>query len=714
MAASPDPSDLLRARADAARDARDWPQAETLYRAYLQLRPAHAALHVQLGHAVAEQGRLEEALGHYRQAAALDPMGWDPLLQLGHGLRLLGRGGESATAMAAAHALAPTRPLLRREMLLTRHRRAAPPEGPPIGPRPPAEGAPTALAFDVSDLLDYVRDSRIPTGIQRVGLGFLGALLARPDLPVPLHLVAYDPSTWRWWSLEEAAFRRMLALVRAGADAADPAWRAVIAQLVDPDSRPDAALPDGTTLVTLGNSWGIEDFFRGLRLLRARVALRYVAFLHDCVPLAMPEHCLDLTVRLYARWFAALALHADGMLANSRATAADRDRFAQALPAAPPLSVVPLATEAPPAAAAAAEAAAALLPDGAEPFVLFVATIESRKNHHLVFQAWLDLVRQLGDAAVPRLVCVGRPGWQAEPALGLQARSPELRRKVLFLTGVSDLALSGLLRRSLFTVYNSYHEGWGLPVSESLALGRLCVVPAHSGLLESGAPGAVFVPPQDGPALVEVLARLMTDPAHRGRLEARIDRVAAGRTFAQATEELAALLLAPAHAPPSPPRLPAGEHLPLGHGNARAATQDLAWADAVRDGLGWWWTEAAGVWTRDGVATLRLPVALPAGTKLRVLLHLFGPPAPLALRLRLRGVEDGGWRRLDIAARQRLSVVLQGVAAAGGVAVDLDCADGVPLGDRARRMVGVGVSGLMVCAEDDLPARLAALERAER
>ncbi|WP_270939411.1 glycosyltransferase, partial [Falsiroseomonas oryzae] len=194
--------------------------------------------------------------------------------------------------------------------------------------------------------------------------------------------------------------------------------------------------------------------------------------------------------------------------------------------------------EPPPPAAPAETAAAALDLDPDEPFVLFVATLESRKNHLMVFQAWIALSRRLPAELLPRLVCVGRPGWGAEAALGLLERSPLLRRKVTVLSGVSDLALAGLTARCLFTLYNSFHEGWGLPVSESLAMGKLCVVPAHSGLLEAGAPGAAFFPPGDEPALVELLARLVADPAHRAALEARIDRAAATRAWSVAAAEV--------------------------------------------------------------------------------------------------------------------------------------------------------------------------------
>ncbi len=709
MPPRPATPEALLARADSLRDARDWPAAASAYRDYLARRPDHWQIHVQLGHALKESGDAEGALAAYTQADTLAPGAFDPPFQLAHLLRILGRGAEAAQRFARALANAPDDALPRRQVFLFRHRLEPPPDGPALPLPAPPEGKPTALAFDVTDLLDYLRDARTPTGIQRVQMGLLGAILDAPGRPATT-LIAYDASAWRWWQVEEAAFRRALTLSRDGAREDDPAWRAAIAALVDPDRRPEAPLAPGTTLASLGNAWGVEDYFRGLRLLRRRVPLRYVAFMHDCVPIVMPEHCLELTTRLYARWFSALSLHADSTLANSHATAADVARFAGPLGFTPATRVVPLATEAaPPGAAAEREADRLGILRRGEACVLFLATIESRKNHLMVFRAWLDLIRRLGAERVPRLVCVGRPGWRAEAALELLDRAPELRRRVTLVSGVSDPALAGLTARCLFTVYNSFHEGWGLPVSESLAAGKLAVVPAHSGLLESGAPGAVFFPPGDAPALTATLERLVTDHAHRAALEARIDRAAAARSWGQAAAEILAALADPP--PPAPrPAFPEGLRIPLATG-ALAPSVAQAWGEAVREGLGWWWAEEWGCWTRDGIATLHLPAAVPPGTPMRAVLDLRASPGGAVLRLRARGAAPEPWRTLSLGAGERVSLVLQAPAGPAGIALDLDSGDGRPLpGDDAKRVVGVGVLAVTAFREDDLAARLSALE----
>jgi glycosyltransferase involved in cell wall biosynthesis len=203
-----------------------------------------------------------------------------------------------------------------------------------------------------------------------------------------------------------------------------------------------------------------------------------VPFVHDCIPILVPEHCADGLVREVAQWFASLALHADALLCNSRCTEADARREIAALFPAhtlPPSTVIPLDADlrqefGP--LEAASVAADPRLPAPGEPFVLCVGTIESRKDRLLVFHAWRELIRRHGSGAVPRLVCVGKPGWLAEPALALRSGAPELAERVTILHGVEDSVLAELYARCLFTLYNSHYEGWGLPVTESLSYGR--------------------------------------------------------------------------------------------------------------------------------------------------------------------------------------------------------------------------------------------------
>ena len=60
------------------------------------------------------------------------------------------------------------------------------------------------------------------------------------------------------------------------------------------------------------------------------------------------------------------------------------------------------------------------------PYFVVLGTIEPRKNHNLLFRVWRKLVEDMGDRA-PRLVLIGRRGWECENAVDILERSEILR-----------------------------------------------------------------------------------------------------------------------------------------------------------------------------------------------------------------------------------------------------------------------------------------------
>jgi tetratricopeptide (TPR) repeat protein len=83
------------ARANAARDAHDWTTAAQHYRLYLESKPRHFAIWVQLGHALKEAGLFPEAFAAYSRAQRLIPCDADLLLSFGHLYKLMGRRAEA-------------------------------------------------------------------------------------------------------------------------------------------------------------------------------------------------------------------------------------------------------------------------------------------------------------------------------------------------------------------------------------------------------------------------------------------------------------------------------------------------------------------------------------------------------------------------------------------------------------------------------------------
>jgi glycosyltransferase involved in cell wall biosynthesis len=160
--------------------------------------------------------------------------------------------------------------------------------------------------------------------------------------------------------------------------------------------------------------------------------------------------------------------------------------------------------------------------DIGQPFVLFVSTIESRRNHLLAFNTWLKLIKKWGLAATPTLVCVGKSGWMADVALACLESSDVLKQKVIMLSKSSDVELAALYRTCLLTIYPSFYEGWGLPVTEALCYGKVPLSSSVSSLPEAGGVFAEYFDIESERDFLEKLERLIFDPKYWSKKEEKI------------------------------------------------------------------------------------------------------------------------------------------------------------------------------------------------
>lgn len=145
-------------------------------------------------------------------------------------------------------------------------------------------------------------------------------------------------------------------------------------------------------------------------------------------------------------------------------------------------------------------------------FVLNVGSIEIRKNHLGIFIAWRKLLSALG-ARCPYLVVVGKLGWKAEDFLESVRATNHLDGRIIILNNVDDATLSYLYRKCQFTVYPSLEEGWGLPIGESLASGKLCITSDTSSMPEVGGGLCEYVDPHKPSELANKILELLSCPA---------------------------------------------------------------------------------------------------------------------------------------------------------------------------------------------------------
>lgn len=252
---------------------------------------------------------------------------------------------------------------------------------------------------------------------------------------------------------------------------------------------------------------------------------RVVALGYDCIPVVNAPSVPLSEPNRFVHYLTAIK-HANVVAAISASAAAEFSGFKHMISAqglAGPSVVecaLPLGQTPPPTRPAA---------DDPEPLILCVGSFEPRKNQLAVLFAAETLWRA---GLRFRLRFVGASGWGRELPRAIR-RLRRRGRPVEQLTALSERGLDESYRAARFSVFLSTHEGFGLPVAESLAHGVPVLVSNYGSIMEIAAAGGTLpVSPRDDDAIVAGMRRLLTDDNLLGKLRAEI----AGRPSRDWTE----------------------------------------------------------------------------------------------------------------------------------------------------------------------------------
>ncbi|PVY21445.1 glycosyltransferase involved in cell wall biosynthesis [Paraburkholderia silvatlantica] len=245
--------------------------------------------------------------------------------------------------------------------------------------------------------------------------------------------------------------------------------------------------------------------------------LRSVFMVHDLIPLTHAEFCRPGVDAAHRKRIHTALAHADGLIANSQDTldvlAAEASQANLPLPANVVARLAPAITARTPHPAPIAQ-----------PYFVVLGTIEPRKNHWFLLQVWRRLVEHHG-VATPKLVVIGRRGWECENAVDMLDRCTQLQDTVIELHGCSDEELRTWIQHAQALLFPSFVEGYGMPLVEALALG-VPVIASDLGVFREIANDIPdYLDPLDGPgwmANVEAYAALTSSA--RMRQLARIER----------------------------------------------------------------------------------------------------------------------------------------------------------------------------------------------
>lgn len=231
-------------------------------------------------------------------------------------------------------------------------------------------------------------------------------------------------------------------------------------------------------------------------------SIRSVVTVHDLVWQKYPETMMFAN-RLVEKLLMPPSLdRADKILCVSQSTA---DDVASSFPANKSKIVVTLN--------AASAIDAPVAPDIKSPYMLFVGTLEPRKNLLRILKAYS---RVKPDLAEIRLVIVGAQGWMDDIRKHIEGEG--LTNTVDLRGHVEEEALHGYYQHALCLLLPSIYEGFGLPALEAMNYGVPVIGSNVSSLPEVVGKGGILVDPESIDAIATAMIKLTTDPDYRQTL----------------------------------------------------------------------------------------------------------------------------------------------------------------------------------------------------
>jgi glycosyltransferase involved in cell wall biosynthesis len=248
------------------------------------------------------------------------------------------------------------------------------------------------------------------------------------------------------------------------------------------------------------------------------ISIPWIATIYDLSFMRYPQSFNTLN-RIYLTWAVRTAVRrADHLIAISESTKRDLVVLCGALPER--VSVIYCGKDAAfvPAADRAALAAWRVARGVPEKMILFVGTLEPRKNVARLLRAFARAKRA---AHLPhKLVLIGARGWKYAAVDAVIAQE-EIADDVIFAGYVPQTELPHWYQAADLFVYPSLYEGFGMPPLDAMACGTPVVTSNAASLPEVVGDAAIQIAPEDEPALTDALVHALTNRAQREQMIAR-------------------------------------------------------------------------------------------------------------------------------------------------------------------------------------------------
>lgn len=268
----------------------------------------------------------------------------------------------------------------------------------------------------------------------------------------------------------------------------------------------------GDVLISVGLDWDWQAQRLDLILheLKSKRGVRVITCCYDLIPVLFPQYCVGDVAAKFREYFTNVTWASSGMLCISKRSEADYLALANELgmPSIP-TKVMLLGNKLPEGGDDVSEAVKTIS-EGR--FLLFVSTIERRKNHDVLYKALHILADRRRLDPELKLVFVGMPGWGVNDLLKDIDLDPLVRDHIVQLHHTNDAELRLLYESCDFFLYPSFYEGWGLPVAEALALGKFVIASDRGSIPEVGGDLVQYADPWNASEWANLIDKYWSQP----------------------------------------------------------------------------------------------------------------------------------------------------------------------------------------------------------
>lgn len=262
-------------------------------------------------------------------------------------------------------------------------------------------------------------------------------------------------------------------------------------------------------LILLDSSWH-DDMWTQVSDFQQSGGVVY-AVLYDLIPFSYPKTVETTTRKLHTNWWKKAVKKLDGVVCISKSVQSEFNEWQLKITDKKlPVDYFYLGSE------LNEDDPVIKLLNSPSPFFLMVGSIEPRKNHSLVLDAFDSLWLK---GVLGSLVICANNSWMSEELMGRIKMHPQLNQQLFLVEKASDRDLAYLNKSCCALIMASFAEGFGLPIVEALQLGAKVICNDIPVFREIGGENVSFFSFNDGNSLALLIEDHINQRVPASKLE---------------------------------------------------------------------------------------------------------------------------------------------------------------------------------------------------